>query len=189
MKRTILKKITSLAGKKPISEGKKIVKKVREQIDYDNMKGHYDKAVKKVAEKPAMAAKAFIVDDHDKILIIKRADDDVQKPGIWEIPGGRLQQGENPIKGLVREVKEEAGLNIEVKNILEVHKFTRDDSQKICMSVYLCKPLNFDIKLSPEHTEFEWIHITKAKNKLTKFFHKEVDKYQKKEYEFILKGC
>ncbi len=38
MKRTILKKITSLAGKKPISEGKKIVKKVREQIDYDNMK-------------------------------------------------------------------------------------------------------------------------------------------------------
>jgi len=35
------------------------------------------------------AVKAFIVDDN-LLFIIKRSDKDVHKPGIWEIPGGRL---------------------------------------------------------------------------------------------------
>ena len=175
----ILEKLISIIRENPLAEGKKIIEEVMKDLDnatdYENIKTQYDKAVKLVFEKPGLAAKAFIIDSHDKVLIVKRADNDIQKPGIWELPGGRLEDGENPQRGLVREIKEEVGLNIQVKNVLEIHHFTRDDDQKIIMNVYLCKPNDVDVKLSHEHTEFEWVHISKVKDKLDPFFHKEVD--------------
>ena len=178
----ILEKFIELIKENPLTESKKIIEEVMKQIDntvdYDNLKIQYDKAVKLVFEKPTLSVKAFIVDKDDKVLIIKRSDQDIQKPGIWEIPGGRSEKGENPKKTLIREIKEEVGLDIEVKNVLEVHNFTRDDGQKIIMNVYNCIPFNVDVKLSPEHAEFEWVHINDVKNKLDTFFHKEVDTFK-----------
>ena len=54
----------------------------------------------------SVAAKSFVVKDN-KLLVLQRRLNDVQKPGIWEIPGGRLDPGENPVEGLQREIKEE----------------------------------------------------------------------------------
>jgi len=56
----------------------------------------------------ALAVKAFIIKD-GKALLLKRRLNDEHKPGTWDIPGGRLEAGEDPISGLRREVKEEAG--------------------------------------------------------------------------------
>ena len=125
----------------------------------------------------AIAAKSFIVDD-GKLLIIKRSDYTVQNPGKWDIPGGRLDSKEDIKQGLKRETKEETNLDIELIKELNKRRFTRVDNQKIDMTVFLCKALNKDVKLSDEHSEFEWIDINKAKEKLPDFFHKEVDLYQ-----------
>ncbi len=125
-----------------------------------------------------IAAKSFIV-DNDKLLILKRRPNDVQKPSIWEIPGGRLELGEDPKEGLIREAKEETNLDIKIKSPLNVKHFTRDDGQTITMLIFLCQALNNEIKLSEEHTEFEWINLEKAKDKLGSFFHEDVDVYHK----------
>lgn len=129
-----------------------------------------------------IAAKAFVIDD-DKLLILKRADDDMQKPGIWELPGGRLEVEEDPKEGLKREVKEECGIDIEVKQPLNIRHFTRDDGQIITMIIFLCKlgkkSTNSDVVLSDEHSEHEWIDMDKCKSKLADFFHEEVDVYDK----------
>ena len=125
-----------------------------------------------------LAVKSFIVNDN-KLLIIKRTNDDIQKPGIWEIPGGRIDKKEDLIKGLIREVKEETNLDIKVIKPLNFQEFIRDDKQKIKMTIFLCKALNNDVKLSKEHTNFEWIYIDDAKNKLTDFFHEEIDIFKK----------
>ncbi|TKJ17244.1 hypothetical protein CEE44_01790 [Candidatus Woesearchaeota archaeon B3_Woes] len=125
----------------------------------------------------SLAAKSFIMNDN-KLLIIKRSDDNVQKPGIWEVPGGRLGLEENHIEGLKREIKEETGLNIEVVRPLTLRKFTRDDNQRIELTNFLCKlsnPLDKNIKLSQEHTNSEWIGLDDVKNKITSFFYKEID--------------
>lgn len=124
-----------------------------------------------------ISAKSFIIDGDDRVLVLKRSDSDVHKAGIWEIPGGRLDLGENPFEGLKRETKEETGLDIEVFEPLAIKHFTREDNQVITMIVFLCKALKGKIKLSKEHTEYEWIDVRNAKKKLNPFFHPEIDNY------------
>ena len=127
-----------------------------------------------------IAAKSFIVKDN-KLLVLKRRPNDVQKPSIWEIPGGRLEPGEDPVDGIKRETKEETGIDIEVSHPLNVRHFVRDDNQTITMLVFLCKALNDNVKLSQEHTDFDWIPLENCKEKLADFFHKEVDIFNKLE--------
>ncbi len=128
--------------------------------------------------KSAIAVKAFIVKDN-KLFIVKRSINDVQKPGIWEIPGGRLDLEENPFEGLKREVKEETNLDIEVNDPLIIDHFTRDDGQKITMITFICNPTNKEIKLSHEHSDYDWLDLNGDINKLGEFFHKYVNQYNK----------
>lgn len=125
-----------------------------------------------------LAVKAFIV-NKTKLLVVKRASDDIQKPNIWEIPGGRLDLGEDPFIGLVREIREETGLYIKPILPMSINHFERDDGQIITMIVSLCKPLGGRMKISKEHSDLEWIELKKAKEKLADFFHKDVDIFYK----------
>lgn len=52
---------------------------------------------------------AAIFDDHGKILLEQRADDQ-----CWGLPGGWVDVNEKPETAVVREIKEEASLNISV---------------------------------------------------------------------------
>jgi len=120
------------------------------------------------------AAKAFIVCGGD-LLLLKRRPNDVQMPGIWEVPGGRLEIGENPFDGLKREVKEETGLEVEVVCPFHVNHFRRQDGQTITMLVFLCKAGEKDVVLSEEHTDFDWVELGSAREKISDYFHKELD--------------
>ncbi|PIN76395.1 DNA mismatch repair protein MutT [Candidatus Woesearchaeota archaeon CG10_big_fil_rev_8_21_14_0_10_36_11] len=123
-----------------------------------------------------VAAKSFIVND-GKLLIVKRRSNDVMKPSMWEIPGGRLELGENPFDGVKRETHEETGLDINVLHPMSVRHFTRSDNQTITMLVFLCKALNDTVTLSEEHTAYEWVDMSQAKDKLGLFFHDIVDTF------------
>jgi 8-oxo-dGTP diphosphatase len=129
-------------------------------------------------EKTGIAVKSFIVNRKGELLVIKREKNDEHKPGVWEIAGGRLEPGEDPVEGLKRETKEETGLEIEVLNPLGIHHFTRDDGQKITMVVFLCKPLTEKVKLSKEHTKDEWLDLDADISKLFPAYHKEVKAFK-----------
>ena len=115
------------------------------------------------------AAKAFIVRD-GKVLLLKRRQNDAHKSGAWDIPGGRLELGENPYDGLKRETKEEINSEIEIIMPISVHHFVRDDGQKITLTIYLCKFIPGDITLSEEHTEHQWVDLDKAPSLVSSFF-------------------
>jgi 8-oxo-dGTP diphosphatase len=131
-----------------------------------------------------IAVKAFIVDDKDMLLIIKREPNEVQMPSIWELPGGRLELGEDPFFGLKRETKEETSIDIDIVEPLTVQHFTRKDGQIITMLIFFCRPLSHDVKLSKEHTDFDWIDLKKGFGKLAEFFHQDarmyINRYMKK---------
>lgn len=115
------------------------------------------------------AAKAFIIKD-GKLLLLKRRPNDPHKPGAWDIPGGRLELGENPFEGLKREAQEEIKCDIKIIMPISVHNFVRDDGQAITLTIYLCELTGGEIKLSEEHTEYKWIDLKEAPSQVSDFF-------------------
>ncbi|HBI21774.1 MAG TPA: 8-oxo-dGTP diphosphatase MutT [Legionella sp.] len=58
-----------------------------------------------------MRVAVALVMDKQRVLITQRAR---HKPhgGLWEFPGGKIEPGEAPLAALIREVKEEVGLDV-----------------------------------------------------------------------------
>jgi len=127
----------------------------------------------------ALAAKAFVINDRGELLIIKRRPNDVHSPDVWEVPGGRLEVGEDPIEGVQRETREEVSIEIDVQEPLGVRSFTRDDGQHITMMVFRAKPCTTGIVLSEEHTAFEWVPMDKAREMLHKAFGAQCDTWER----------
>ena len=103
-----------------------------------------------------IGVKAIIMDG-SRMLLIKRSNRYADSGGIWDIPGGRLNFGEEPEDGLRREVREETGLEIEIKRILDASTIFLDDKTHIVRLTYLCTSTDTVVRLSDEHTEAKWI--------------------------------
>lgn len=70
---------------------------------------------------------AVISNNEGQVFIAKRPDDKHQG-GLWEFPGGKLEQGETPEQGLARELEEELG--IVVKHCSPLIRFRHDYPDK-----------------------------------------------------------
>jgi hypothetical protein len=57
------------------------------------------------------AASAVVLNHDGKILLHKRKDN-----ALWSLPGGAMELGESIEETIIREVKEETGLDVKVKN-------------------------------------------------------------------------
>ncbi|HEX6497763.1 MAG TPA: NUDIX domain-containing protein [Micromonosporaceae bacterium] len=63
-----------------------------------------------------VAVTVFVVDDQDRVLLIRRTDN-----GLWAIPGGAQDFGEYIAQTAIRETKEETGIEIEVAGIVGLY--------------------------------------------------------------------
>ena len=59
---------------------------------------------------------AVIKDDRGRLLLIKRGH--APGAGLWSLPGGRVEPGETDTEALVREMREETGLEIEAGQLI-----------------------------------------------------------------------
>ena len=116
------------------------------------------------------AVEAFIFNENNELLIMRRRPNDPHAPGTWDIPGGRIDPGEDPFAGLAREVQEEAGLVVDIREPLGVHYFTRDDGQQITLIIFRCVYGGGRVTLSEEHTEYMWAPIERAKTLIHESF-------------------
>jgi len=137
------------------------------------LKGHFA-----IMDNFRNAAKAFIVRDN-KLFMLKRRPNDPHKPGKLDIPGGRLELGEDPYSGLNREVKEEINSEVEIIMPIDVQHFVREDGQKITLTMYWCKLTLDHIGLSEEHTEYKWMDLEKDLHEIPPFFTKAISNFKK----------
>lgn len=96
-----------------------------------------------------------------QVLVISRSAED-HWPLFFEFPRGKCDKpiGEDKIKCLKREVKEETGLDVEPIKFLGTFQYLAENGTRLttCYN-YLCrmKNPNQDVKLSKEHDHFKWI--------------------------------
>jgi len=103
----------------------------------------------------------YDADNNKQILLIQRAPDD-HWPHHYEFPRGKCDHGKNEDTRtcLVREVKEETGLDVKVLALIDTFQYLADGGKRLttCYN-YLCKMKdeNQEIKLSKEHQDYKWI--------------------------------
>jgi ADP-ribose pyrophosphatase YjhB (NUDIX family) len=79
-----------------------------------------------------------------RVVLIKRRFEPLA--GRWSLPGGTLELGESLHDGLVREMREETGLEVEVGPLVELFdRITRDDDGRVrfhyVLADYVCIPV------------------------------------------------
>ncbi|MBU5688366.1 MAG: NUDIX hydrolase [Candidatus Aenigmarchaeota archaeon] len=109
---------------------------------------------------PIMVASDVIVQNKGKILIEKRGSEPFK--GLFCLPGGRWEEGERIEETAKREVKEEAGIDIEIKDILGVYSDPKRDPRGHTLTVvFIADAENEEIKAGSDAAEVFWIEPEK----------------------------
>lgn len=98
---------------------------------------------------------AAVIQDRGRVFIARRAPGKRQA-GLWEFPGGKLEDGESPAQCLVRELREELGLEIEPGQELQrvVHEY---EFGRIELVAVLCRCVKAEVVSSTDHDVWEWV--------------------------------
>lgn len=101
---------------------------------------------------------AVVEDGKGKVLLHKRANE--PRAGCWDILGGFLSNGEDPIEGLKREMMEELGVDIEVGNLVGIYidSYMHDELIKnYTINIqYRVRLKSDDLKPNREISELRW---------------------------------
>jgi len=99
-----------------------------------------------------LGAFAIIFDTKSRVLLSHRTDRD-----MWNLPGGRVEEGETPWQAIVREVEEETGLQVVVERLLGIYSVP---SKPELVFVFLCSQRRGQLKVSAEADEHAWFNRT-----------------------------
>lgn len=85
---------------------------------------------------PTINVVAAVVQHEGKFLLTRRPPR-AHLEGLWEFPGGKIEEGESPEQALVRECSEECAIDVEVHDILDV-TFFRYPRNDVLLLFYAC---------------------------------------------------
>ena len=97
-------------------------------------------------------AAAVIFDDERRIMLVKST---YQRFHPWGLPGGSLNYGETPEDAVIREVREETSLKIEIESLLLVKTWIPD---RVGM-YYLCSIVDGEFQPSDEVSEYGYFSL------------------------------
>lgn len=107
-----------------------------------------------------VATGGFVEDGQGNMLLVKTRD------GGWVYPGGQVEVGENLIDGLIREIKEESGIDVSVGSLVGVYSNTGiqkwyDGVTDVPTQVgfdFVCQPIGGELlSFSEETTDSRWV--------------------------------
>lgn len=107
-----------------------------------------------------VAAAGFVENNEGEILLVK-----TRRDGYWVFPGGQVEVGENLIDGVIREVKEESGIDVKVSHLVGVfsntatyegHSGVKIVPTKV-MFDFVCEPVGGKLTPSDETSDSRWV--------------------------------
>ncbi|QLQ12883.1 MAG: (deoxy)nucleoside triphosphate pyrophosphohydrolase [Brevundimonas sp.] len=106
--------------------------------------------------KTVLVVAVALIDSDGRVLIAQRPEGK-QLAGLWEFPGGKVDLGERPEQALVRELKEELGIDVTeaclAPFVFASHAY---DSFHLLMPLYLCRRWTGVVQ-AREHSALKWV--------------------------------
>lgn len=103
-----------------------------------------------------LSAKVVVRDEKDRCLLLKRSMSSKGNPGKWDLPGGKVDAGENFDQGLLREVVEETGLTISLQRVLGATE-SESPTMKVVYLLLEGRLESGRVHLSSEHDDYAWV--------------------------------
>jgi len=109
-----------------------------------------------------------IVQKGNRYLLTKRIQQDSEDQGFhdkWQFPGGGLEFGESPEQTVIRELKEELGVEVTTTRFLPPISVIHYGWWQGILLTYICdlKNPNASITLNEEASEFRWCTVEEIK--------------------------
>jgi len=104
---------------------------------------------------PTNASTACIRED--SVLLLCRSTTEPAYPGLWELPGGRIQPGETPAQAAAREFSEECGSRVDLLGV--AGQFSWEASGQTKTEVVFIGAMVDSVRLSPEHSAYAWVSV------------------------------
>ena len=105
-----------------------------------------------------VGAAILIVDEHNRLLLLKRSDS-----GCWGPTGGAVEPGEVVEEAARREALEETGLQVGAMSLFGVfsgpelyYQYPNGDEVYNVTIIYLSREASGVVRLNEEHTEWRW---------------------------------
>ena len=107
--------------------------------------------------KPVVLVAAVALIDADNRVLIAQRPEGKSMAGLWEFPGGKVEAGETPEAALVREIKEELGIDLCLTCLAPLNFASHAyETFHLLMPLYLCR--TWEGELAPrEGQKIEWV--------------------------------
>jgi 8-oxo-dGTP diphosphatase len=96
-----------------------------------------------------------IIMNNGKILVAQRSEK-MDLPLKWEFPGGKIEPNETPESCLIREIREELNIDIELKERFKSNFHTYREDREIELIPFLCGYIKGSLA-AKEHGRIEWM--------------------------------
>jgi len=107
---------------------------------------------------PKVAAGALLVDEQGRVLLVKRSNPPFA--GLWTLPAGFVDAGEDPAAAAARECKEETGLQVEIERLLELRYGREHTRGADFILFYLARLRGGDLAAADDAAEAAWFPLT-----------------------------
>jgi 8-oxo-dGTP diphosphatase len=114
---------------------------------------------KEYSNHPVLLVVSVALIDVDGRILLAQRPEGRQMSGLWEFPGGKIEEGETPEVALVRELKEELGIDI-TESCLAPFSFASHvyDNFHLLMPLYLCR-LWKGTPSPKEQQKLKWVRL------------------------------
>ena len=112
----------------------------------------------------------LILNDKNEVLLMKRSGTVRNESGWWSKPGGGIDFGETVEESMIREMKEELGIEVEIIGYLpHTNHFTKDKKQHWVALNFVAKIISGVPKIMEPHkcSEIAWFPMNKMPKKIT----------------------
>lgn len=102
---------------------------------------------------PKVAA-AVLVEQEGRVLLVRRANEPFR--GLWTLPAGFINGGEDPAEAAARECLEETGLNVRVTRVLDIISGREHTRGADFIIVYRAEVIDGELKPDDDVDAVEW---------------------------------